>query len=105
MLTLEMAIQKIKELPPEQQNQAIAFIQFLDFQSNQGANEQISQEPEKISFAENDSVEEDEEFEAIADGLADEFQRYVGTSTPQLSDYAVRRSGKRKPCPPYLVKM
>ena len=52
MLTLEMAIQKIREFPPEQQNHAIAFIHFLDFQSNQGANEQISQEPEKISFAE-----------------------------------------------------
>ena len=35
MLTLEMAIQKIRDFPPEQQNKAIAFIQFLDFQSNQ----------------------------------------------------------------------
>ena len=93
MLTLEMAIQKIRELPPEQQNQAIAFIQFLEFQSNQGANTQISQDAEKISFAENNCVEEDDEFETIADCLADEFQRYVGSTTPILSDYAVSRSG------------
>jgi hypothetical protein len=52
MLTLEMAIQKIQQLPPEQQRKAIAFIEKLEFQSNQGANPQISQEPKKISFAE-----------------------------------------------------
>jgi len=52
MLNLEMAIQKIQQLPPEQQNKIIEFIEKLESQSNQGANEQISQEPEKISFAE-----------------------------------------------------
>ena len=52
MLTLEMAIQKIREFPPEQQNKAIAFIEQLEFQSNRGANAQISQDPETISFAE-----------------------------------------------------
>jgi hypothetical protein len=35
MLTLEMAIQKIQQLPPEQQKKAIAFIESLEFQSNQ----------------------------------------------------------------------
>ena len=92
MLTLEMAIQKIRDFPPEQQNKAIAFIEQLEFQSDRGANAQISQEPETISFTENDCVEEDEEFEAIADCLADEFQKYVGSITPPLSDYAVSRT-------------
>jgi hypothetical protein len=35
MLTLEMAIQKIHQLPPEQRNQVIQFIEFLDFKSIQ----------------------------------------------------------------------
>jgi len=37
-------------------------------------------------------VREDEEFEAIADQLADEFKMYVGTVSV-LSDYAVSRAG------------
>ncbi len=37
MLTLEMAIQTIQKLPPEQRNQAIQFIEFLDFKSTQSA--------------------------------------------------------------------
>jgi Protein of unknown function (DUF2281) len=35
MLTLEMAIQKIQQLPPEQRNAVIQFIEFLDFKSSQ----------------------------------------------------------------------
>ena len=35
MLTLEMAIQTIQKLPPEQRNQAIQFIEFLDFTSSE----------------------------------------------------------------------
>jgi len=35
MLTLEMAIQKIQQLPLEQQRKAIAFIEGLEFISNQ----------------------------------------------------------------------
>ena len=35
----------------------------------------------------------DEEFEALADQLADEFMEYVGPDCPLLSDYAVSREG------------
>jgi hypothetical protein len=42
MLTLEMAIQKIQQLPSEQRNQVIQFIEFLDFKSSQ--TETIDQE-------------------------------------------------------------
>jgi len=41
----------------------------------------------------NDLLRENEEFEAIADCLADEFQMYVGATIPALSDYAVSRAG------------
>jgi len=41
----------------------------------------------------NDLLQKDEEFEAIADCLADEFQRYVGATIPSLSDYSISRAG------------
>jgi Protein of unknown function (DUF2281) len=34
MLTLEMAIEKIRRLPPEQQQQVFQFIEFLEFKAN-----------------------------------------------------------------------
>jgi antitoxin ParD1/3/4 len=34
-----------------------------------------------------------EEFEVLADQLADEFMEYVGPDCPPLSDYAVSREG------------
>lgn len=35
----------------------------------------------------------DDNFEALADELADEFMKYVGPDCPPLSDYAVTREG------------
>jgi antitoxin ParD1/3/4 len=35
----------------------------------------------------------DEEFEVLADQLADEFMEYVGPDCPPLSDHAVSREG------------
>jgi Protein of unknown function (DUF2281) len=34
MLTLEVAIQKIRQLPPESQKQVFQFIEFLEFKAN-----------------------------------------------------------------------
>ncbi len=42
---------------------------------------------------ENPAVQQEEEFEAIAERLADEFQTYVGNNVPRLSDDAVSRAG------------
>ncbi|MBE9008692.1 hypothetical protein IQ250_00490 [Pseudanabaenaceae cyanobacterium LEGE 13415] len=38
-------------------------------------------------------LQEEDDFEAIADQLADEFQQYIGSSVPTLSDEAVSRAG------------
>jgi hypothetical protein len=35
MLSLEVAIQKIQQFPPEQRNQVIQFVEFLDYTSSQ----------------------------------------------------------------------
>jgi hypothetical protein len=46
MLTLEMAIQKIQQLRPEQRSQVIQFVEFLDITSNQSATVADSPSPD-----------------------------------------------------------
>jgi hemerythrin superfamily protein len=52
MLTLEMAIQKIQQFPPEKRNKVIEFIEFLEFQSDRAVAHKAQKEFEKPSFAE-----------------------------------------------------
>jgi uncharacterized membrane protein YgcG len=63
---LEQAIAKLKTLPIEKQD-AIATLILNQLQ--------------------------EDDFESIADQLADEFQQYVGLGRPTLSDEAVSRAG------------
>ncbi len=53
MLTLEIAIQKIHQLPPEQQNKVIEFIEFLEFQASRTLQQQtpVALEAAETSFA------------------------------------------------------
>lgn len=54
MITLEMAIEKFRQLPPEQRNKAIEFIKFLEFQSSyqqQNTNPEISTDQDQDFFA------------------------------------------------------
>lgn len=52
MLTLEMAIQRIQQFSPEQQNKVIEYIEFLDFTANKAttAPEQNSPDTEAAFF-------------------------------------------------------
>jgi len=54
MITLEMAIQKIQQFSPEQRNEVIKFIEFIDFKTNQDSPNKTATtlETPKISFAE-----------------------------------------------------
>ncbi|MEA5579438.1 hypothetical protein [Anabaena sp. UHCC 0451] len=54
MISLEMAIAKIKKLPVEQRNEVIKFVEFLEFKAeNIGLNAADENLPEKqVSFAE-----------------------------------------------------
>lgn len=61
-------------------------LDFVDFLSSH--KESLNSPP-----LDNNLPPEAETFEAIADRLADEFQRYAGTTLPVLSDYAVSRAG------------
>ena len=55
MLTLEMAIQKIQQFPPEQRNKVIEYIEFLEFQ----AHRQQEKQPETL-------LEQNQDFFALA---------------------------------------
>lgn len=54
MLTLESAIQKIQQFSPEQKEEVIKFIEFVDFKSHQTqSNESIDKPKEtQLSFTE-----------------------------------------------------
>ncbi|TVQ51182.1 MAG: hypothetical protein EA366_15835 [Spirulina sp. DLM2.Bin59] len=52
MLNLEITIQKIQKLPPEQWLKIIEFVEFLEYQSSQQQKAPQTIESTKISFAE-----------------------------------------------------
>jgi hypothetical protein len=54
MTTLEIAIAKIKQLPAEQRNEVIRFIEFLEFKVSKPAQsqKQINTEKRELSFSE-----------------------------------------------------
>ncbi len=54
MLTLEMAIEKFRQLPPEQRNKAIEFIERLEIQSSHQQHTFKAIENSEVSFAEAD---------------------------------------------------
>ncbi len=51
MLTLEMAIQKIQQFPPEQRNKVIEYIEFLEFQAHQQQKPETCLEQNQDFFA------------------------------------------------------
>lgn len=52
MLTLEIAIQKIQQLPPEQWQKLLEFIEFLEYQSSHQQTAPKTIETPEVSFAE-----------------------------------------------------
>lgn len=52
MLTLEIAIQKIQKLPPEQWQKLLEFIEFLEYQSSHQPTAPKTLENPEVSFTE-----------------------------------------------------
>lgn len=52
MLTLEITIQKIQQLPPEQWQKVLEFIEFLEYQSSRQQKALKTIETSEVSFAE-----------------------------------------------------
>ncbi|NWF62371.1 MAG: hypothetical protein HXY43_24780 [Fischerella sp.] len=76
-------VRKLQSLSEIKVLEVLDFVDFLAWDKKQLVSRPLS----------NDLLQENEEFESIADRLADEFQMYVGATTPALSDYAVSRAG------------
>jgi hypothetical protein len=76
-------VRKLHSLSEIKILEVLDFVDFLAWDKEHLASRPLS----------NDLLQEDEEFEAIADHLADEFQMYVGATIPFLSDYSVSRAG------------
>jgi hypothetical protein len=85
---IEEIVQKLHSLPEIKILEVLDFVEFLTRDNEDKSSQQLEDE-----LLENRTLQKDEEFEAIADRLADEFQMYVGATTPYLSDYAVSRAG------------
>jgi len=76
-------VRKLHSLSEVKVLEVLDFVDFLSFNK-----QRLTSPP-----LDNDLLQTNEEFEAIADRLADEFQMYVGATVPALSDYAVSRAG------------
>ncbi|MBD2180040.1 hypothetical protein H6S82_12650 [Planktothrix sp. FACHB-1355] len=85
-ISIEEIVHKLHSLPEAKIQSVLDFVDFLT----------LHKERSRVKEAESKdeiSAREDEELEAIADNLADQFEACVGTNVPVLSDYAVSRAG------------
>jgi hypothetical protein len=78
-------VRNLHSLSEDKVLEVLDFVEFLSWNKKRLASPSLGNDLLQI--------QENEEFEAIADCLADEFQRYVGATIPALSDYAVSRAG------------
>jgi hypothetical protein len=80
---IEEIVRKLHSLSEVKVLEVLDFVDFLSCNK-----ERLASQPPG-----NDFLQDNEEFEAIADRLADEFQMYIRATTPALSDDAVSRAG------------
>lgn len=85
-ILLEEIVHKLHSLPEAKLQSVLDFVDFLTWHREHST-------PKKIESKKEIFGQEDEEFEAIADNLADEFEACVRGNVPILSDYAVSRAG------------
>ena len=81
---IEEIVRKLHHLPEVKILEVLDFVEFLTWNKERSISQQIESD---VTF------QEDQEFEAIADRVADEFATFVGSSIPVLSDYAVSCAG------------
>jgi hypothetical protein len=81
---IEEIVRKLHHLPEVKILEVLDFVEFLSWNKQRSISQQVESDV---------SSQEDQEFEAIADRVADEFATFAGSSIPVLSDYAVSRAG------------
>jgi hypothetical protein len=64
--------------------EVLDFVEFLTWNKEHSISQQVDSDV---------TSQEDQEFEVSADQVADEFEIFIGSSIPVLSDYAVSRAG------------
>ncbi len=85
---IENIVSKLHHLPQPKLNEVLNFVEFLTWQEERGNALDVSDTPSESS-AEID----DRTFEDVANRVAEELAKSVGTNLPLLSDYAVSRAG------------
>ncbi|MCL1473234.1 hypothetical protein [Argonema antarcticum] len=80
---IDSIVQKLHHLPQPKLNEVLNFVEFLTWQEKGENQLDVSESTAEINPT----------FEDIADRLAEEFAKSVGTNLPLLSDYAVSRAG------------
>jgi hypothetical protein len=81
---IEEIVRKLHHLPEVKILEVLDFVEFLTWNKERLISQQIESDV---------TSQKDQEFEAIANQVADEFATFVGLSIPVLSDYAVSRAG------------
>ncbi|MFB2973818.1 hypothetical protein ACE1CD_33055 [Aerosakkonema sp. BLCC-F183] len=85
-LLIEEIVHKLHSLPEAKLQEVLDFVDFLTWHRKDSTSKQAESQNERF-------IKEYEEFEAIADNLADQFEACVRGNVPILSDYAVSRAG------------
>ena len=80
---IEEIVRKLHALPELKILEVLDFVEFL------------ARKKERLSLQslESDRIQKNEEFEALCDRFADEFEMCAGANIPVLSDRAVSRAG------------
>jgi hypothetical protein len=81
---IEEIVRKLHHLPEVKILEVLDFVEFLTWNKERSISQQVESEV---------TSQEDREFEAIADQVANEFASFVGSNPSVLSDYAVIRAG------------
>lgn len=86
-ILIEDIVRKLHDLPEAKLVEVLDFVEFLTWHRKHSTSKQGEVEDDKSLQT------EDEEFEVLADRLANEYEAYVESNVPVLSDYAISRAG------------
>jgi len=91
---IEEIVRELYHLPEVKILEVLDFVEFLTWNKERAISQQIKDDV---------TSQEEQEFEAIADQVADKFEISIGLSTPVLSDSAVSRAGIYEEHPYYYL--
>jgi hypothetical protein len=87
---IEEIVRKLHHLPAVKILEVLDFVEFLTWNKERSISQQVESDV---------TSQEEQEFEAIANQVADEFEIFIEPSIPVLPDYAVSHTGIYKEHP------